>query len=319
MTVPVIPLRYCKHRPADLVRRFDESLGYAGRSSNTRRLYTAIVRRWLLFVGDPFHFTPAQARQWFAERRQHSVNTVNLDRKALRAFYRWSHLVLGADPDLLASIGRLQKPPVRSVRFLTDTEMGELLAAPDLETYIGYRDHVMLRLMYECGLRASEIVQVGLGDFLDDGTLFVRGKGNVERCVPFSANLLALVDGYIRIRRQVRPGKRATLFLTHRGRQFAGGRAVWEIVNRYARRTLGTSCGYMQLQYTAKRKPWSGPHYPHIVRASFASALLRSGCDLRAIQEMLGHRSIATTAAYLGMDMEQLRHAVNLLRPNTQA
>ncbi|HKK04464.1 MAG TPA: tyrosine-type recombinase/integrase, partial [Gammaproteobacteria bacterium] len=103
-----------------------------------------------------------------------------------------------------------------------------------------------------------------------------------------------------------RPGKASVLFVTQRGRRFSSGRALWDIVDRYARRAIGLGRGYERMTIARRRKPWSG-QYPHLLRASMATHMLERGCDLRAVQELLGHASLSTTALYLGVDLALLR------------
>lgn len=244
--------------------------------------------------------------EYLALRRDRCAQeALNIECKALRAFARW-RFVAGLDPaDTAAQVPRQRRAPERVVRWLTDAEVGTLLAAPDLSTYVGFRDHVMMATLYQAGLRASELVALELGSVVDSCLLVRNGKGNRARLVPVSSAHLGLLDSYVRIRRTVRPGKRSALFLTQHGQPFSSGRAVWVIVDRYAH-VLGIGCGYQRLRRTIKRAPWSG-HYPHVLRASFATALLHSGCDVVSISQMLGHSSADTTARYLGIDLEFLR------------
>jgi site-specific recombinase XerD len=116
---------------------------------------------------------------------------------------------------------------------------------------------------------------------------------------------------WLRVRRALVRGKNNTLFVTHRGRAFRGGRTVWYIVNRHARAALGIGCGFDRVATTARRKPWTG-HYPHLLRASMAAHMLARGCDLVAIAALLGHGSVTQTAEYLATDFPTLRAAAGL-------
>lgn len=119
----------------------------------------------------------------------------------------------------------------------------------------------------------------------------------------------ACSSSYLRLRQTVRPGKKAALWLTQHGKPFTRPRAVWVVVNRYARDALGLACGYGRLEAAVRRTPWQG-HYPHLLRASFATELHRRGCNIAAVSDMLGHANLATTALYLGVDLAQLREAI---------
>jgi site-specific recombinase XerD len=245
--------------------------------------------------------------RWLARRRQAvAVNTVNLDLKALRSFYRLQEASGAASKGCLLAIPKGKRPPRRVVRYLTDEQIGEVLGSLPLTTFTGLRDYTMIRTLFETGLRASELVQLELGCILVDNTLFVRGKGGKDRYVPITAQLAGVLAGYRNAHGGTRPGKRSALWVTARGKPLRNGRSIWEIVSRRLWAALGVRSGLHRLQ--RGRVPWQG-HYPHALRASFATALLRNGCPITAIAQMMGHADVATTALYLGVDLTQLRAA----------
>lgn len=283
-----------------------------GRSPATLRAYGAAVDRYLAFCDTPAAGAEggpeASLLRFLATRRGVLAQaSMNIEASALRAWFGWLSIAM---PDAWRPIQmpRTKRPPARVVRALSDAEVGLLLAAPDLTTYVGFRDHVIMATLYQCGLRASELAGLQVGSVLPDGLLLVHGKGGKGRLVPYGERWRGLLDAYLHARAGVRPGKRAALFLTHGGRPLRDGRAVWVIVSRYARRALGLHCGFTRLDKAARGTPWQG-HYPHLLRASFATELFRRGVNLVAIADMLGHADVATTAHYLGMDLEQLRAA----------
>ncbi len=192
---------------------------------------------------------------------------------------------------------------------LSDAEVGLLLAQPDMSTFVGLRDHLIIATLYQCGLRASELAQLQLGSVRLDGYLYVQGKGGRDRLVPFGGAWEGLLESYLRQRATVGAGKRAALFVTRYGKPLCDGRAVWVIINRYARKALGTACGADRIR-PGTGKPWTG-HYPHQLRYAFATELQRSGCNLGAISQMLGHADLSTTARYLGVDLAMLRQAAS--------
>lgn len=306
------PLSVLKHGYSEvdaLLHRFSFYLRAMGRSGATVRAYLAVVARYAEFAARvPVDMDPVQ--RYVATRRgQVAVASVNLEISALKTWFQWLRAM---EPDQWQPTAwpKSRRPPARVVRALTDAEVGQLLAAPDLSTFVGLRDHAIMATLYQCGLRASELVSLELGSIRLDGLLYVRGKGAVDRLVPFGGAWHGLMESYIRQRAMVRPGKRSALFVSRRGKALRNGRSVWAIVNRYARRTLGLACGYARLEAHARGRPWQG-HYPHLLRASFATELLRSGCNLVAIAQMLGHADVATTAHYLGVDLDMLRAAVS--------
>ena len=312
MVFPLVALKrgYCQ--PLSDVERFALFLRSMGRSAATVRAYRAAVARYLGFASRVPEGLDPVARYIATRRTVGSLSqaSLNLELSALRTWFNWLRI---ADPEAWQPAGfpRQKRSPQRLPRALSDQEVGLLLAAPDLSTYVGFRDHVIMATLYQCGLRASELASLELGSVRIDGLLYVRGKGGVDRLVPFGAAWHGLLESYLRLRSTVRPGKRSALFLTRHGRPLRDGRSVWVIVNRYARRALGLACGYTRLEGAYAGRPWRG-HYPHLLRAAFATELQRSGINLAALAQMLGHSSLETTTRYLGVDLDHLRAAARL-------
>ena len=223
------------------------------------------------------------------------VAPATLQRKAacLRSFYR--HLrresILDRDPTAdLRAPRKSQKLP----QVLTRDEVARLLAAPRGTTAPALRDRALLELMYACGLRASEAIDLEVGDVdLKLGVLRARGKGSKERLVPIGREAVAATRAYLTRGRPALVGlaDEAALFVNRRG----GGltrQGLYKIVQRYAR-AVGL-----------ERKM-----SPHTLRHTFATHLLAGGCDLRSLQEMLGHADIATTQIYTHLSAERLKDA----------
>ena len=296
-----------------LRERFEVFLRAMGLSAATQRAYLAAVDRYLAFAGPdtPDAERPAELTRFLATRRLTVRQaTINMDLTALAAWFRW--LAIAAPEDWRpVQLPRRKRPPPRLVRALSDAEVGLLLAAPDLTTFVGMRDHFAMATLYQCGLRASELASLQIGSVLPDGYLLVTGKGGHERLVPYGERWHGLFEAYMRVRQTVRPGKRSVLLVNRYGRGLRDGRSVWVIVNRHARRALGLQCGFHRLEKAYSTRPWTG-HYPHLLRASFATELMRRGVNLMAIAQMLGHADVATTQYYLGVDIEHLRQAVAL-------
>ena len=294
---------------APLREAFETYLHAMRRSPATSRAYLAVVDRWLRACGDAGMGDDETMLRYLKIRRDRvGQASMNMEISALKAWFRWLRIALPAawQP---TTYPRQRKLPPRVVRALTDAEVGILLAAPDLTTFVGLRDHVIMATLYQCGLRASELATLELGSVRLDGYLLVRGKGNKDRLVPYGGAWHGLVETYLRQRSTTGPGKRSALFVTSRGKALRNGRSVWVIVNRYARAALGTACGYTRLERTTGGRPWQG-HYPHLLRASFATELHRNGVNIMAVSQLLGHADVKTTAHYVGADLDQLRAAV---------
>lgn len=276
-------------------------------------MYCATVRLWLEAGGSPGHIDQDTLSAWLGARRTRlAPATLNRELKALRRFYAAMRMLGFATVDDAHKIPRNRTVPVRLPRWYTDDQVGLILAAPDVTTFAGMRDHLIIRLLYETGMRSGELVALGVPDILSDRTIYIaNGKGGHSRYVPISEEAAALVDRYVEQRATTRPGKRRDLWVTHRGRPLRDGRSVWEIVNRHARAALGFGAAYERIRGARRERPWSG-HYPHRLRASMATALLHRGCPITVIAQLLGHADVATTEHYLGVDVEHLRAAIAL-------
>jgi integrase/recombinase XerD len=167
-----------------------------------------------------------------------------------------------------------------------------LLEQPKGSDPIALRDRALLELMYACGLRASEVVDLELSQIdLDEGLLRARGKGSKERLVPIGRLAVRAVASYLRGGRPKLVGARmeARVFVNFRGGPLTR-QGLYKIVQRHAR-----AAGL------------AGRMSPHTLRHTFATHLLAGGCDLRSLQEMLGHADVATTQVYTHLSNQHLK------------
>ena len=229
------------------------------------------------------------------------VAAATLSRKlaCLRSFYR--HLrregVLEHDPTAeLRGPRKTQRLP----RVLSRAEVARLLAEPKGTSPAALRDRAVLELMYACGLRISETIGLELSDVdLKEGVLRARGKGSKERLVPIGREAVAALGAYCRRARPLlleasiagggAPASR--LFLNRRGRGLTR-QGLYKIIQGHAR-----GAGLQEKMS------------PHTLRHTFATHLLAGGCDLRSLQEMLGHSDLATTQVYTHLSSERLKDA----------
>jgi len=225
---------------------------------------------------------------------------------AIRAFYRFAFGEGLIERDV-ASLLDLPK----SSRQLPDTldvaEVEALLDAPDAETPAGLRARALLELLYSCGLRVSEALNLDLQDIsLDESSVRVIGKGDRERRLPVGDVAVAALDRYMN---DVRPQLLARakvpatnrrggpLFITDRGQRL-GRMAAWRLIRHAA--LVGGVSGHVT---------------PHTLRHSFATHLLEGGADLRVVQELLGHASITTTQLYTHLTGERIRQVYARAHP----
>jgi integrase/recombinase XerD len=292
------------HLPAGFaaaLQAFLDSLAVErGLSPNTIAAYERDLREHLAFlaargVRDLGGVEESHLIVYLGRLRRSGSAPATIMRKlsAVRGLYR--HLAreeqIPADPtaNLPAAQLRRRLPNVLSVE-----EVAKLIAQPDTKTERGLRDHAMLELVYASGLRVSELVGLMRGDLnLDLGLVRCVGKGSKERVVPVGRPAIKAVKAYLASRRDAAPA----LFLGNKGRPLTRV-AFWRIVGRHARQA-----------------GIRGPISPHTFRHSFATHMLDGGADLRAIQELLGHASIATTQIYTHVSTDRLREVYRAYHP----
>ena len=240
---------------------------------------------WLKARGAAVEDTSRSEVVAYLEHLRHSgysPSSVARKMASVRAFFRF--LVLAGDLPL-APTSEVQSPSPRRrlPAVLSVGEVEDLLAGPEVGKPAGVRDRAILETLYAAGLRVSEATSLSAGDVDPDrGFLLCRGKGGRERVVPLGREACRWLKIYLERVRPRLENRRSgdALFLNLRG----GGltrQAVWQMMKKYAR-----SAGL------------SSDISPHTLRHSFATHLLENGADLRSVQELLGHRDIATTQVY---------------------
>ena len=281
--------------PPELLE-FHEHLAHAQQASeHTVRAYLNDLRQlhaWLLLQRRGFdEATRDDLRAFLASLYGgHGPATLARKQSSLRAFYqqrvRAGHLEASPAQRLVSPKQRLSLPNVVGV-----DDVFALLATPSGKTAAGLRDRCALELLYGAGLRVSELVGLSLGDLLDGQTAVrVRGKGRKQRVLPLVEKARLALLAYLGRRRELLCGSTDTLalLLNRRGGRLSG-RSVARALECYA-----LVCG-------ARRHL-----HPHALRHSFATHLLDMGADLRGIQELLGHTSLATTQRYTHVTAERL-------------
>ncbi|MHB1034851.1 MAG: site-specific tyrosine recombinase XerD [Pirellulales bacterium] len=212
---------------------------------------------------------------------------------SLRVFFRYLQLEEVLKENLAELLGS-QKLWQRIPQVLTPEAVAKFFESPQPDDPLWRRDRAMLEILYATGCRASEASNLKLQDVhMDSAFCLCHGKGDKDRLVPLGARAVAAVKEYLAHERPalaaMRPNAPGWLLLSRRGLRLRRER-IWELVKKYARR-VGAPARMS----------------PHTLRHSFATHLLSGGADLRLVQEMLGHSSIATTQIYTHVDPARLR------------
>lgn len=273
----------------DLIDRFCDALWFEhGLSPHTISAYRSDLIRFSRYLvanrNDLVHATRADVGSYLAHRYQTRARASTAARllSTLRRFYRYMlrERRIESDPTALVDSPKLARGLPRS---LTESQVEQLLAAPNAATPLGLRDRAMLETLYATGMRVSELVGLRLGQLgMVQGVIRVVGKGNKERLVPLGEEAIAWLTRYQREARAglIRKQSTDSVFVTARAGAMTR-QAFWHNIKRYARRA-------------GIRAPLS----PHTLRHAFATHLLNHGADLRAVQMLLGHADLSTTQIY---------------------
>jgi len=299
------------------VERFLDHLAVErGLSDNTVQAYRRDLRRYGEFlerrgvadasdVGDEdvAAFVARVSSSTHGDGRAYRPTSVVRALSSVRSFHRFLVREGRADADPTTGVVRPRLP--RSLpRPLSVDDVGRLLAAPRIDTDTGVRDRAVLETMYAAGLRVSELVGLDVDDVdLEDGAVRVLGKGGVERDVPLGRYAREAIAAYLS---RARPGlasarSRSALFLNQRGGGRLSRQACWNLIRDHAR------AAGIRVRVT-----------PHTLRHSFATHLLDGGADVRVVQELLGHASVATTQVYTLVTREHLREAYFTAHPRAR-
>jgi integrase/recombinase XerC len=300
-------------RPDDetLIREFAAHLELERRlSEHTVAAYRRDVTQLAVFLGRQggslTTVTYPELRRFLAQQATLGYARSSIARRvgAIHTFYRWAAARGVVDRDPAVLLGR-PKVANRLPGVLRPREAAELVEIPDaaedassFERAIALRDRAILELMYGSGLRVGEVAGLTV-DRLDlaRGRVTVMGKGSKEREVPLSDPAREALETYLRHGRRELSDGSSSAFFNRRKRQI-GTRDIRRLVGRYGERTLGGR------QVT-----------PHTLRHSFATHLLEGGADIRAVQELLGHASVATTQRYTHVSRTRLFEAYRQSHP----
>ena len=293
----------------DFLHYIGSERNYSERTLKTYNQSLTLFQRHMEAQGRPIDWTAVEEgdiREWMVAMMNNgsAPTTVNNRLSALRSFYRF---LIGRDLTRHDPTQRIEGPKKQKPlpHLIKESEMDRLLdhtAFPD--TYEGHRDHAILQLFYTTGMRLAELVGLDTGD-IDFGnhTVKVTGKRNKQRIIPLVPETETELREYLRVRHQMFHD------VPHDDALFIGSRArrikryhVEDIVKNY----LGS--------VTTQQK-----RSPHVLRHSFATAMLNHGAEISVVKELLGHVSISTTGIYTHTTFEELKRIYRQAHPHSDA
>lgn len=279
-----------------------------GVSAATLGAYQVDLKQYLGFLTDSGVFEPENVKlretaKYLRTMQEAGLSDNSIVRKvsAVRSFHKFcvNENICDSDPTEFLSV----RNPIRRIpKVIQSNLMSALLDLPSDSTPEGYRDRAMLETLYGCGLRISELVNLTLGQLhLSDGVVRIVGKGDKTRFVPIGSFAMMALKKYLEMGRvnfmKKNNDDKGRVFLNQRGKPLTRVGA-YMIVMEYIKRA------YPDKDYT-----------PHTLRHSFATHLLEGGADIRTVQELLGHVSIATTQIYTHIDKTYLREVIKSYHP----
>ena len=263
----------------------------SGASKNTLSAYRSDLSLYAKWLDDSLINSSEKLIKNYFKDRQFKASTQARVLTCFRVFYQYllSNKLISSNPTAkLIHPKQIQKLPV----FLSVDEVDRLLNAPDQKTIFGMRDRAMLELLYSCGLRVSELINLEFHHInTNDEFIRVFGKGNKERILPMGELAIEHLSNYEQKSRPflTKKGQTDHYFLTNRGSNMSRQNFFY-MIKAYARKS-------------DINKPLS----PHTLRHAFATHLVQQGADLRSVQLMLGHSDISTTQIYTHIQNTQLK------------
>ena len=282
-------LRYERNASPRTVQTYEESL--------------RVFESYLKFRDSSLSMDKADAdliRDWMESLmdKGNSASTINKNLSALRSFYRFSlkRKLVEKDPAHAITGPKKSKP---LPQFLREGEMDKLLDQLEWnDSYKDVRARTLIILFYEAGLRRSELIGLNDADIdFDARQLKVTGKRNKQRIIPFGEELKEVLSHYMEVRNGQFGKTDGALFLNDKGGRILGGQ-VYTIVRKY-----------LSLVTSLKKRS------PHVLRHTFATAMLNNGAGLESIRNLLGHESVSTTEIYTHTTFEQLKRIYKEAHP----
>lgn len=288
-------------------------------SANTNAAYCSDVRQFAESVPEISAATPDDIDDYLAAKFQQGLSKRSQSRiiSSLKAFYKFFTMTYGAQREGYSNpCEKIETPKIsRSLpTVLSIEEVGRIMDATDLSTFEGLRNRAIIEMLYSCGLRVSELVNLRLSNlFFSEDFIRVIGKGNKQRLVPVGDYAQEAVNNYIPERWKVITAAKANPRKLGKSRRFERLSEAEDILFLSRRGgKLTREMIFLIVKELAKKAGIAKEVHPHTFRHSFATHLVENGADLRSVQDMLGHESIQTTEIYTHVSSQQwMRNILN--------
>ena len=235
----------------------------------------------------------------FLNDKDNSKTSVSRKLSSLRSFYKYLVLNNICDKNIFLLVSSPKKDK-KIPKYINYNNLEEIFEVPNINTKEGQRERLIIEIVYGCGVRISELINIKLKDIdYSNKTILVYGKGSKERIVSYGEYAKEIIEIYIKNgRNQLLDGVKSDYLIVGNKREKLTSRRIEQIINKIIEKTS------IKMNIT-----------PHMFRHTFATHLLDQGCDLLVVQELLGHASLATTEIYTHVSNEHLREVYRKCHP----
>ena len=280
-------------------------------SSHTLRAYCSDIVSFVIWLGETsctdVNFEKLREYLHFIQRFEYQKTTIARKTASIRTFYKFlsREKYIDSNPAISLTAPKRPKP---LPKFLTPEEVEQILNNVKIDTPAGYRNRVILELLWATGMRVSELSSLNLGDInLDENEIRVFGKGAKERIVLMSDRAKNYLFQYIKSARNLIPTSPYSVISSDEDSPVFINNTGYRLQNNTIRKVIKETVDLIELPKKVT---------PHVFRHSFATKLIENGADLRVVQELLGHAGISNTQIYTHVSMKHMKDVYEASHPH---